>query len=572
MSIHIPSEVVFFLQVCGIPYPDVDVDQVRELGQSVSEFAADVRESYEEATAALKDMQSVMSGNSYQTILVVWSFDHGKMSELDTLFNITAKALDIAADVIEAFQIAVLIELAALAASFIANMFTPAGPVTGPLIAAAARQIAKSLAEALMWYIAAEVMMKAIQPLLEKFDHFIRDTLLPPDAVLPDPGSNQQVHLDPDEALRYIDLLEKRADEMLSHADKFGDKLDGFDFQTPGLDVPPAEWPSPVSVEPPVDGGQRPPSLSNIPDLTQHPRSDAPSESASGKDSPASADRGVGSSTNPNGTTAPTVQSSGSDAGIPTSRPGADGATPSGITSAGTDLPVQGSSSSNVGSSGSENSGANTVGPVGSVGSGGYESTESRVGETGGMMPAATAQPAASASNQSNASAPNAQQRPTDAAANRAQSGTGGSGTGGSGTGGSGGSGSGGRAQGGAARASAGPGTGAQPPAGRPKTAATPWSRAGKKSERVAPTTKPSDEKVPAISASDVDQRGVVAEQSQEKLEGQQASPQVFAPDTAAPPPESSSEKATEHDGSQDVPAEPAPKAESAPKVAVPPQ
>jgi hypothetical protein len=188
---------VFFLNIVGVPYPDVDVDQVRELADSAREFAVDIRATFDAATGTLDDMGSAMSGDSYQAIIAGWAYHYDRLTELDDAFEVAATALDIAADVIEAIQIAVLIELAALAASFIAGMFTPAGPVTGPMIAAAARYIAKEMAKVIMWYLAAEVAAKAIEPLVERFNRFIREALQPPEIPLTTTGSGKY-YLDPD--------------------------------------------------------------------------------------------------------------------------------------------------------------------------------------------------------------------------------------------------------------------------------------------------------------------------------------------------------------------------------------
>ncbi|MEV0363115.1 hypothetical protein [Nocardia fusca] len=542
MSIHIPSEVVFFLNILGIPYPDVDVDQVRELSRTVEDLATDVRQTYNEATNTVEALGSSISGNSYQAILVMWAQNKGLMAELDTAFGITATALDIAADVIEAIQIAMLIELAALAASFIASIGTPAGPVTGPAIAAAARYLLKEVTKALMWYIAAEVMMKAIQPLLDKFDLFLREALLPPGEI-PSSGPGPNYYLDPDEVQRYIKILDSQADDMMSHGEKFVEKMDSFDFATPGLPVTPADWSDPSGEQPPAQ--IQPDPLLNvlIPGMfpeNQQPTAGKLSESAPEPDSTSSADP-----------SAPRQDRADSDARSPvTASPDNQANGPETV------APESVQPGSSVPSMNTQSVGVDSLGQGGTSASittdnAGYspdhaesEPVKSGVGDTAGMAPMGTGQSTPPAAAQSQASpTQSGQQRSVDGATNKAQGGTARSASGA------------GSAPGGGGRSAVGAGSDAkQPSAG--KTSRTPWSRAGGKAARVAASEKRSDEKAPAVSVGETGDRGEVGRTAQSTSENPRSpGPQVFAPTAAAPPPPSSSGKPADHD--HDVPAEP---------------
>ncbi|WP_040789495.1 WXG100-like domain-containing protein [Nocardia paucivorans] len=246
MSIQIPSEVVFLLNLLGLPYPDINADDVRKLSQHVGDFATDVRETHESATGVVNDMGSVYSGDSYQALLVAWSrMSTGNMAQLDSACRMVAKALDIAADVIEAVQVAVLTELAALAVAYAAVMLTPAGLTMRPLVTMAARRLLSSLQETLVWYIAAEVLGKAIEPLEDKIEQMISGALYDAasDVLGVTPGSAKELHIEPDEVLRYAKVLDDHADAMLAHAEKFAEKVATLDFTTPGLDLPVGDEP-----------------------------------------------------------------------------------------------------------------------------------------------------------------------------------------------------------------------------------------------------------------------------------------------------------------------------------------
>ncbi|WP_051165182.1 WXG100-like domain-containing protein [Nocardia testacea] len=558
MSIHIPSEVVFFLNILGIPYPDVDVDQVRELSRTVEELATAVRETYDESTNTVEALGSAISGDSYQAILVMWAQNKGMMSELDTAFGIASTALDIAADVIEAIQIAVLIELAALAASFIASIGTPAGPVTGPAIAATTRYLLKEVTKALMWYIAAEVMMKAIQPLLDKFDLFLRDALRPPGEV-PSSGTGSTYRLDPDEVERYIKILDSQADDMKSHGEKFAEKVDGFDFATPGLPVTPADWSDPSGDQPFTQA--RPDPLLNVLfpggfQESQQPSAETSSGSAPKADSAPSADSvAPGEELAGGDTPSPVTSSSGDQTNGPEAvasgsvQPGAPGTSVSAMN-------TQAAGPDSVAQSGDRVSSApgNTENSPESAES---EAAQSRVGETVGMAPTAITQSTPSTTTQSQTSSTSSgQQRPVDAAANNAANkGQGGAARSAAGAG---------PTQGTAARSAAGAASDSKPPSVG-KGARTPWSRAGGKAARVAASAKGSDEKTSAISVGETANRGETSQTAQSGSESpQSAGPQVFAPATGGPPAQSSSGAPVDQD--HEVSADP-PQKESEPSA-----
>lgn len=539
---------MFFLNVVGVPYPDVDVDQVRELAESTREFATEIRITFDASTGTLDDMGSAMSGDSYQAILVGWAHYYGKMSELDTAFDVAATALDIAADVIEAIQIAVLIELAALAASFIAGMFTPAGPVTGPLIAAAARQIAKQMAEAIMWYIAAELVAKAIEPLVDKFHRFVREALQPPEIPLSTSNSGpDRYYLDPDEVERYSRLLDSHADDLLSSGEKFGDKLANFDFTTPGLGVEPADWSSPSDVPAPVDSNpsgvpsSTPPGVSPVvqiptsglqPGNSQEADSSSPGKSRAETPGDPRSVPGV----NPSDPAAPTADPTRPAAVSPSTAADSAPSSVGDVPSSATDVRGRDASTAGDRTMATEYSGP-------SAERSGSEPVEHRVGETMGAVPSGTVQAAPSTPGQSSQAAPAAAQgqRPADAAAGK---GPGGSGRDGQRSADA----AAGKGQGGAGRAAGSSGPGAQRPVGR-GASKTPWSRAGGKAARVGSTTERPEVEAPETGVKAAADRGEVVQTTPIASDvPQQTGPQVFAPDTAMPPPGASSETGTGDD------------------------
>ncbi|WP_433631206.1 hypothetical protein [Nocardia sp. CA-120079] len=283
MPIEMPHEVALFLNFCGVPYPDINEDDVRKLGQHVREFAGNVQQTNESATGAIKDMGSAYSGYSYEQLLSVWAhMSATHMADLDSACRVVAKALDIAADVITVVKVAVLAELAALAVSYAAIIATPAGPATAPLLTAAARRICDQMQQNLIAYLIAEVIIKAIEPLEHTIDDMIKGVVY--DAAsnalgVPPPSStaNRPLHIEPDEVLRYSKLLDEHADDIMRHAENFRDQVAKLDFTTGNPDAPydsdvpqrdASDLPTTRTVfEPPsttsgVDSPQSPPNMS----------------------------------------------------------------------------------------------------------------------------------------------------------------------------------------------------------------------------------------------------------------------------------------------------------------------
>ncbi|MFR9774311.1 hypothetical protein [Nocardia sp. SC052] len=244
MGIKIPHEVALFLNFLGVPYPDVDEDQVRELGRQVQDFATNVATTYESATGAIRDMSSVYSGDSYEELVASWArMSATHMRDLDQACRFVGKALEYAAEVIAVVKVAVLGELAALAASYASLMAATAATLGGSAALtmayrAAASRLLTAMEQMLMGYVASEVIGRAIEPFeatVERMiNHVVYGTAASILKVPPSGSSPRPLYIEPDEVLRYADLLDKYADEIVEHSAKFADNVAALDFVTAG--------------------------------------------------------------------------------------------------------------------------------------------------------------------------------------------------------------------------------------------------------------------------------------------------------------------------------------------------
>ncbi|WP_280438493.1 hypothetical protein [Nocardia carnea] len=276
MAIELPHEVVVFLNFIGVPYPDIDEDQVRELAGHVRTFADEVSGTHESATGTIADMGAVYQGQSYRALVASWAqLSSTHMERLDELCKGVATALEITADVIAAVKVAVLAELALLAAAYTAAMAATvatsgASVALSQSLALAARRLVRAMEEMLVAYILAEVLSKAIEPLEEAVSDMIKGAVYGATADLlgVDPGAKDVVLVDPDELRRYAQVLDDHADDIMKHAAEFGEKVAALDFSTPaGL---------PDISAPPVGGRNDPigPDTTSLPNRV--PEADSP--------------------------------------------------------------------------------------------------------------------------------------------------------------------------------------------------------------------------------------------------------------------------------------------------------
>ncbi|MFI2234233.1 WXG100-like domain-containing protein [Nocardia testacea] len=275
MAIEIPHEVAAFLNFIGVPYPDINEDQVRELAGHVRTFADEVAGTHDAATGAITDMGSVYQGQSYRALVASWaSLSSSHMEKLDELCRAVAQALEIAAEVITAVKVAVLTELAVLAATYTAAMAATvvtsgASLAVSQSISLAARRLIKAMEEMLIGYIVAEVLGKAIEPLEDAVADMINGVVYNTAADLlgVDPGKDGVVYIDPDEVRRYAQVLDDHADDIMKHAEKFANGVAALDFTTPvglpGVSTP-AIQPGGPSTSPVADSPGRQPAPQEV--------------------------------------------------------------------------------------------------------------------------------------------------------------------------------------------------------------------------------------------------------------------------------------------------------------------
>ncbi|RJO79847.1 hypothetical protein D5S18_00805 [Nocardia panacis] len=261
MAIELPHEIALFLNFCNIPWPDINEDDIDRAGEAVRRFSRSVSATHGEATQAIKDMGQHYSAASYRALVESWAQMSGThMAELDAACDFVASALHGAAKMITAAKLAVIAQLAWMTRTFMSSLFTPRAAV-GPIIASAAREICRRLEQSVLGYLTFDLVSKAIQPLEQVIARMVGDIMYSglsalldvptsaaaaprsghpayastPYSVAPpvDTRPTDQLYLDPAEVLRYSQLLEQLAQDVLNHADTFGNDVAPLTFETP---------------------------------------------------------------------------------------------------------------------------------------------------------------------------------------------------------------------------------------------------------------------------------------------------------------------------------------------------
>lgn len=241
MSIELPSQVVWLLNVIGVNWPDVDEDQVRQFAQHVRDFGQNVDNTHQGASQTIKQMGDAYSGASYEQLVETWgrmSNDH--MTELVGACHGVATALDVAADVIVGAKVAAIGELVALAASFVADQAAAvatlgAAEAAEALVVTAAKKVVNALEQQLVQHILGEVIDKAVAPLEQTVEKAMNGLVFKgATAALGAPSAGAAAGsgfgISPDALLGHATTLHSHADTVNQHAATFANAVAGVSF------------------------------------------------------------------------------------------------------------------------------------------------------------------------------------------------------------------------------------------------------------------------------------------------------------------------------------------------------
>ncbi len=239
MALDPPIEVVRFLNLIGIDWPQVNEDQVRELATHVRDFASGVQGTHQDATDTVSAMSQSYQGSSYEALVQRWAdLSSQHLTELLEACDVLATALDVAADFIVAQKGVAIAELVVMAAAFVADQIAAVatlGLAEAALIAveAAGRKLCQVLEDQLTQYLADKVINAAITPLLGSIEKAVAGfTFQAADAAVGATASvGASFMMQPDALRQQAGQLLTHADTMNQHAQTFTSQVSALTFQ-----------------------------------------------------------------------------------------------------------------------------------------------------------------------------------------------------------------------------------------------------------------------------------------------------------------------------------------------------
>jgi hypothetical protein len=184
MSITLPSELEVAIGLVGLPWPDVDEDQLRAFAEHLRSFVTSLSDTHGTAHTTISGLGASNAGPSYEALLTRWAHvSSSHMNELVEGCHALATALDAAAEAVVIAKEAILAALAVLAAAFIADQAAAVATLglaeaALPLAIETAKFAMKSALEQLEQMAIAEALDLAIGPLEDKLAAAVQGMVL----------------------------------------------------------------------------------------------------------------------------------------------------------------------------------------------------------------------------------------------------------------------------------------------------------------------------------------------------------------------------------------------------------
>jgi hypothetical protein len=184
VSITLPSELQIAIGLVGLPWPDVDEDQLRNYADHLRTFASSLSDTHGVAHARVSALSGGNSGPSYEALVERWAHvSSSHMNELIEGCHALATALDVSAGAVEIAKKAIIAALVILAAAFIADQAASIATLglaeaALPLAIEAAKMAMKGALDQLEQMAIAEALQAALGPLEDKLAAAVQGMVL----------------------------------------------------------------------------------------------------------------------------------------------------------------------------------------------------------------------------------------------------------------------------------------------------------------------------------------------------------------------------------------------------------
>ncbi|MFJ5230199.1 hypothetical protein ACIQBJ_09890 [Kitasatospora sp. NPDC088391] len=170
MSIELPDELVWVMNLIGLNWPDVDEDELREWASHVREFAVGLQDAHDGTHGMVQSLAEGYQGASYEALVSRW----GQMSQQHTTVlldccEVLAVGLEVAAAGIVVAKGAVIAELVAMVAEFAAEQAAAVATLglaeaANVLIVEAGKRVVNAILDQIEQEIVGQLVSMAVEP------------------------------------------------------------------------------------------------------------------------------------------------------------------------------------------------------------------------------------------------------------------------------------------------------------------------------------------------------------------------------------------------------------------------
>jgi hypothetical protein len=184
VSIELPDEIVWVLNLLGLPWPSIDEDQLRTYAGHLRTYAQSLSDTHGAAHSDITDLSADYDSPAYDVLAERWAqFSSGHVAGLVEACHGFATALDVAADAVVAAKGVIIGALFAMAAEIAADqaaaVFTfGLAEAAEPAIIAGTRFIVKSALDQLEQQLIGEALEAVIGPLEDRMMNAVQNMVL----------------------------------------------------------------------------------------------------------------------------------------------------------------------------------------------------------------------------------------------------------------------------------------------------------------------------------------------------------------------------------------------------------
>ena len=184
MSIDLPPELVFAIGLVGLPWPEVEEDQLHMYADHLRTFASSLTDTHSTAHARIGALSATNAGPAYEALVERWAHvSSSHMHELVDGCHTLAGALDAAAEAVEVAKKAIIAALVILAAAFVADQAAAIATVglaeaALPVAIEVAQTAVKGALDQLEQMAIAEALQAALAPLEDRLAAAVQGMVL----------------------------------------------------------------------------------------------------------------------------------------------------------------------------------------------------------------------------------------------------------------------------------------------------------------------------------------------------------------------------------------------------------